>query len=126
MLTNSSLMPTIPVTDIKKTKAFYDKNLGLTLAQEMSDMAIFAAGKNTKLLLYQRPHSQSDHALVSFEVKNIEQEVSNLKQKGIRFEFYNLPGLKTNKQGIASIPGAKSAWLKDLDGNILAITQMLD
>jgi hypothetical protein len=50
--------------------------------------------------------------------------VSELKRRGVVFEEYNMPGL-TTKNSIATGGGAKTAWFKDTEGNILAISQRL-
>jgi hypothetical protein len=48
--------------------------------------------------------------------------VRDLERAGIRFERYDY--LKQDDLGIWTSPtGAKVAWLKDTDGNILSITE---
>jgi len=55
-------------------------------------------------------------------VEDIEREVADLKAKGVKFEDYDMPGMKT-KDGIATAGGAKAAWFKDTEGNTLALVQ---
>jgi hypothetical protein len=50
--------------------------------------------------------------------------VEELGERGVVFERYDMPGLKTDERGIAEIDGDKTAWFKDPEGNILAITEM--
>jgi phosphoribulokinase len=57
-------------------------------------------------------------------VKNVEAEVAELKARGVVFEEYDMPNLKT-VNSIATGGGAKTAWFKDSEGNILAISQKL-
>lgn len=57
-----------------------------------------------------------------WQVDDVEREVAELKKKGVTFEEYDMPNLKT-KDGIATGGGAKSAWFKDTEGNIMAIIQ---
>jgi len=59
---------------------------------------------------------------MTFEVDDVEMAVKELRDRGIVFEEYDFPGLKT-VDGIAEIQGAKGAWFKDPDGNILAVGQ---
>jgi hypothetical protein len=89
----------------------------------MEDGLIFQAGSKTKLYLYQRPKTKADHTVASFEVDDVETEVQNLKSKGVKFEEYDSPGIKT-VNGIHYSEHYKSAWFKDTEGNILAINQM--
>src|SRR5215472_5910571 len=72
--------------------------------------------------------SQALHVLDRFHItmhaKDVEAEVAELKARGVTFEEYTMPGL-TMKNSIVTAGGAKTAWFKDTEGNILAITQRL-
>lgn len=59
-----------------------------------------------------------------WQVKDVEAEVAELKARGVVFEEYNMPGLETRKS-ITVGGGAKTAWFKDSEGNILAISERL-
>lgn len=114
----------IPVTDLKKARNFYEKILGLQLVdEEMPESLTFQAEKNTHIYLYRRGTSKADRTLAGFLVKNIEIIMDSLSKEGVVFEQYNLPGIKTDERGIDLMQNVKSAWLKDPDGNILAITE---
>jgi hypothetical protein len=89
----------------------------------MDEGLIFEAGNNTKLYLYKRNPTKADHTIASFIVDNIETEVNHLKEKGIIFEEYDLPNIKT-VNGIATSGNYKSAWFKDTEGNIISVSQM--
>lgn len=125
MLTDSLVMPTIPVTDIQKSIDFYSNKLGLKRSSMdvEKDSALFDAGKGTMLFLYQRPPSHAEHTLASFSVEDLEQTMNELIQKGVAFEHYDFPGLKTDEKGIVTNEGVKTAWFKDPDGNILGIVE---
>ena len=127
MLGDKPVAPTIPVTDLARAKVFYQDKLGLILEKEMPEGISFKAGGNTHLYLYKRGPSTADHTLASFLVENVEAAVDELGAKGIVFEQYDFPGLKTNEKGIAvmSKEGEKAAWFKDPDGNILAVGEEL-
>ncbi len=126
MLTNASVYPTIPVTDMNRAKDFYTNTLGLKLDDKSEPAGVVFKAGNTKLYIYQRGPSRADHTLASFDVDNLEQTINELSQKGIVFEQYDIPemGLKTDEKGIAVQGSVKGAWFKDPDGNILAISQM--
>ena len=59
-----------------------------------------------------------------WQVDDVEAEVAELKARGVRFEEYDLPGVPM-KNSIATGGGAKTAWFKDTEGNILAVSQRL-
>ena len=121
----SSITPTIPVTDIAKSRDFYENVLELKpgTITVPPDSMMYDAGDGSYLYIYQRAPSKADHTLVSFKVENIQEAVEGLSQKGVAFEHYDTPGLKTDEKGIATMGNDKSAWFKDPDGNILALFQ---
>jgi catechol 2,3-dioxygenase-like lactoylglutathione lyase family enzyme len=114
----------IPVTDLKRSQNFYGNTLGLSLVErELEDGLVFQAGDKTQLYLYPRGPSKADHTLAGFRVNDIEMIMNALSKDGVMFEQYDLPGIKTDERGIAHMRDVKSAWFKDPDGNILAITE---
>jgi catechol 2,3-dioxygenase-like lactoylglutathione lyase family enzyme len=124
MLGNYSVVPTIPVSDLERAIDFYSNVLGLKMAEEqMPGGTLFEAGKGTRVYLYQREGSACDHTLAAFNVDNLEKVMDDLRQKGVEFEHYDLPGIKTDEEGVAMMDSVKSAWFKDPDGNILGITE---
>jgi predicted enzyme related to lactoylglutathione lyase len=129
MLANSPVMPTIPVVDLNRAKRFYETALGLKPAPTNNNdntynIAAFECGNGTRIELYQRAPSKADHTVATFEVSDIEEEVNMLRGKGVNFEEYDMPGIKT-QNGIATQGSDKAAWFKDTEGNILCIHQRM-
>ena len=127
MLINSPVTPTLVVTDLARAKDFYENKLGLTADSSMTDEmgVLYNAGQGTKLYLYLRQNaSTADNTQVSFRVEDIEKTIAELSEKGVVFEHYDMPGLKTDEKGIATIGKLRSAWFKDQDGNILSVLQV--
>lgn len=124
MLGDSQIMATVTATDMERAVDFYRHTLGLALAMQMDDLAIFRTG-STALLVYHRDDPpKAEHTAVSFVVEDVEAVVDGLLARGVRFERYDLPGMAVDERGIHTardMPGVKSAWLTDPDGNILAI-----
>lgn len=121
-------MPTIPVVDLNRAKRFYETALDLkpspTKNDNIPDTATFECGNGTRIELYQRAPSKADHTVATFEVSDIEEEVNMLRGKGVNFEEYDMPGIKT-QNGIATQGSDKAAWFKDTEGNILCIHQIM-
>lgn len=117
---------TIPVSDLKKSTDFFESKLGLKRSTMATppDGVLYESSDKTYLYLYQRPPSHAEHTLASFAVTNIEAAVAELTQKGVAFEHYDLPDLKTDSRGIMTMGTAKAAWFKDPDGNIFSILQL--
>jgi predicted enzyme related to lactoylglutathione lyase len=128
MLTNSPVRPTIPVVDLVRAKRFYETTLGLKPApvndKSTSGIAMFDCGNGTRIELYQRGPSKADHTVATFEVSDIEDEVNALRGKGVVFEEYDMPEIKT-QNGIATQGSMKAAWFKDSEGNIICIHQVI-
>lgn len=123
MLCDAPVVPSIPVTDLPRARRFYESALGLKpIAEPAPGVAFFACGENTSLFVYERPSAKTDHTLASFVVGDIEREVRELRERGVSFEEYDMPGLKT-VDGIATMGEARSAWFRDPDGNLFALNQ---
>ena len=124
MLADYMVAPTLPVVDLERALRFYQDKLGLKVVQmDPSPGAMMQCGKGTMLYLYQRAATKADHTVAAFNVDNIESEVKELKAKGVVFEEYDMPGLKT-VNSIATMGSMKGAWFKDTEGNILGVSQM--
>jgi catechol 2,3-dioxygenase-like lactoylglutathione lyase family enzyme len=128
MLANSPVRPTIPVVDLDRAKRFYETTMGLKPVPANNDstfsITIFECGNGTSIELYQRAPSKADHTVATFEVSNIEEEVNALRGKGVVFEEYDTPEIRTDN-GIAKQGPVKAAWFKDSEGNILCIHQTI-
>jgi hypothetical protein len=77
------------------------------------------------VFLYPTPNAGTSKASQAFwRVADVEAEVAELKARGVKFEGYNMPGVAM-RNSIATAGGAKTAWFKDTEGNILAIRQRI-
>jgi predicted enzyme related to lactoylglutathione lyase len=127
MLKEARVAAILPAVDIKRAKRFYSEKLGLPTPDMPvpEDGAAFVSGDRTMLYLYERENgTKADHTVAGWLVEDVEKAVDELREKGVVFERYDMPGLKTDERGIAESGGAKSAWFKDTEGNILAITEL--
>jgi predicted enzyme related to lactoylglutathione lyase len=123
MLGESRIGANVPVSNLEGAIAFYEGKLGLRLFERGDEMryARFAGAGETKLGIYESATAgQARHTLASFVVDDVEAAVRTLQANGVTFEEYDMPGLKT-ENGIATIGDARTAWLKDPDGNILEV-----
>ena len=125
MLADSPVAAILPAVDLERAKKFYEEKLGLRpINAPGPGGAMFECGQGTVLYLYQRDGgTKADHTVAGWKVENIEEVVRALRKRGVVFEQYDLPGLKTDEHGIATIGPSKSAWFKDSEGNILAISE---
>jgi len=122
MLKDKDPIATVAVTDMKRARSFYEGTLGLKLVHSEGEEAFdFQAGK-AQLLVYRSQFARTNKATaVTWMVgSDIESVVRDLKAKGVVFEKYDMPGMKSEGD-IYSGGGMKNAWFKDPDGNIHAL-----
>ena len=124
MLRNAPIRAYIPVSEVARARKFYEQAVGLVAKQEYAGGVIYECG-GTEVFMYPTPNAGTSKASQAFwHVKDVEAEVADLKARGVQFEEYEMPGVRM-KNSIATGGGAKTAWFKDTEGNILAVSQTL-
>ena len=121
MLTKAGATPMIAVKDIDRARKFYEETLGLDTKPMMEGEILEVKTGDTTINVYKSEFAGTNKATaLTFDVDDIEGEVRELKDKGIFFEQYDMPGLE--RQGDLYVAkGMKTTWFKDPDGNILSL-----
>ena len=125
-LQNASIMPTLGVSDLERSIRFYRDTLGFTV-RTLSEggsgqqSAMVEIGSQGRLLLYPSTFQHGETTAAAILVDDIDGCVSDFRSRGVQFEEYDLPGLRT-ENGIATDGDLRTAWFKDPDGNILALS----
>ena len=126
MLTDRPIHTPLPATDLERARRFYAEKLGLTpeaVLPDTRDGLFYRCGKGTRFLLFPSPNASSGtHTQMTWNTNDIEADVAALKARGVVFEEYDLPDLKT-VNSVATIGQSKGAWFKDSEGNLLALGQ---
>ena len=123
MLQNSPVVPYIPASDLARARRFYEQKVGFVPKQEVAGGVVYACAGGSWIFLYPSAGAGTSKASQAFwQVNDLEAEVAELKAKGVRFEEYDSPGLRT-VDGIATFETGKAAWFKDSEGNIMALIQ---
>jgi catechol 2,3-dioxygenase-like lactoylglutathione lyase family enzyme len=126
ILSRSPIAPTLPASDIGRAKAFYRDVLGFEVVAEMPETGevMFRSGQDVLFLVYRSPSAGTNRATAAaWRVSDLGAVVAELKSRGVEFENYDLPGLKTVDHIAAMPDGTRVAWFKDTEGNILGIDQ---
>jgi predicted enzyme related to lactoylglutathione lyase len=124
MLKDAPIRAYIPVTDLARARKFYESKIGLHAKEAYAGGVIYDCG-GSEVFMYPTPNAGTSKASQAFwSVDDVEAEVADLKARGVTFEEYDMPGI-TMKNSIATGGGAKTAWFKDTEGNILAVSQRL-
>ena len=123
MLQDSPLYAYFPAQDIARARRFYEDKLGFRPQQEIAGGIVYAFANGTAAFLYLTPNAGTSKASQAFwQVDDVEGEVAALKARGVIFENYDMPGEKS-PSGVITAGGAKAAWFKDSEGNIMALIQ---
>lgn len=126
MLQKSPMYAYLPAKDVARARQFYEGRLGFVpKVMEEAGGVVYACAGDTACFLYPTPNAGTSQASQAFwEVEDIEREVAELKARGVVFEDYDMEGEKS-PSGVVTAGGAKAAWFKDSEGNILAVVQTL-
>jgi catechol 2,3-dioxygenase-like lactoylglutathione lyase family enzyme len=123
MLQDASIYAYIPAKDVARARQFYEGKLGFKPKLEKGGGVAYEFGGRTACFLYPTPNAGTSKASQAFwQVSDVDKEIAELKSRGVVFENYDMPGQKT-PGGAVIAGGAKAAWFKDSEGNILAIIQ---
>ena len=123
MLTNAMATAMLPVVEMARARKFYEETLGLRPGRVRPNGETLYQAGGTSFALYPRATpTRADHTALSFQVSDIAAEMRTLRERGVRFEEYDLPGLKT-VEGVCVLGAERAAWFRDPEGNILCIHQ---
>jgi predicted enzyme related to lactoylglutathione lyase len=123
MLQKSPMYAYIPAKDLARARRFYEEKVGLKPRQEIAGGVAYEFAGGTACFLYPTPNAGTSKASQAFwQVEDVEQEVAELKERGVKFEDFDVPGVKSD-DGIVTAGGARAAWFRDTEGNILAVIQ---
>jgi predicted enzyme related to lactoylglutathione lyase len=123
MLQDHPLYAYLPALDVPRARRFYEQALGFRPKEEVAGGVAYEFAGGTACFLYPTPNAGTSRASQAFwQVDDIEREVADLKSRGVRFERYDMPGASADGD-IVTAGGARAAWFKDTEGNILALIQ---
>lgn len=130
MLGNAKVATRLPAKDLNRARAFYSEKLGLEPVEERAGGLRYVCAGGEFALFVSAGMQSGTHTQMGWEVEDIETTVRELRARGVKFEEYDLPGLKT-VDGIADIAGnypskgigERGVWFRDSEGNLLGIGQ---
>jgi catechol 2,3-dioxygenase-like lactoylglutathione lyase family enzyme len=123
-LNDSSVSVMLPISDPDRAQKFYTDQLGLPYqGTNLEGSLMYRLSGGTQLMLLPRPDEKPlTSTAMSFEVGDLEKEIADLEARGVTFEDYDMPGMKTEGH-IATMGDEKAAWFLDPDGNVLCVHQ---
>jgi catechol 2,3-dioxygenase-like lactoylglutathione lyase family enzyme len=125
MLNDKKGFSSFAVKDTQKAKDFYQQTLGLKVTDEPMGVMQLHLGDGAGVMIYPKPTPMpAPFTVWNFPVESVDITVDELTRKGVRFEKYNEPTLKTDEKGISRGNGGPTiAWFKDPSGNILSVLE---
>jgi catechol 2,3-dioxygenase-like lactoylglutathione lyase family enzyme len=125
MLQDHPMYAYLPATDVDRARRFYEGKLGFAPGAESAGGVTYVFGNGTACFLYPTPNAGTSKASQAFwQVDDVAREVADLKARGVAFEHYDMPGAQVDGD-VVTAGGAKAAWFKDTEGNILALIEPL-
>jgi catechol 2,3-dioxygenase-like lactoylglutathione lyase family enzyme len=130
MLKNAKVATRLPAQNLSRARAFYAEKLGLEPVEERQGGLRYLCAAGEFALFESSGAASGDHTQMGWEVEDIDATVRELRARGVVFEEYDYPGLRT-VEGIADIEGnypskgngERGAWFRDSEGNLLGIGQ---
>jgi catechol 2,3-dioxygenase-like lactoylglutathione lyase family enzyme len=123
MFKNAKAFSGFSVDDIPAAREFYGTTLGLDVA-DVEDMLDVTLGSGSHVLIYPKPnHEPATYTILNFPVADVDAAVDDLMSRGVAFERYDAPDLKTDDKGIFRGQGPTIAWFRDPAGNILSVLE---
>ncbi len=130
-LSDGRVATRLPAQDLERARRFYAEKLGLEPVEERPGGLLYRCGDTEFALFASAGTASGDHTQMGWEVEDIDATVRELRDRGVEFEDYDLPGIRT-VDGIADIEGnypskgdigERAVWLRDSEGNLLGIGQ---
>ncbi|HEX4602488.1 MAG TPA: VOC family protein [Candidatus Angelobacter sp.] len=122
MLNTAKIIAFVPIRDSHRSRSFYEGVLGLRFLSD-DPFAMLMDSNGVRVRLAKVPKfTPAEFTIMGWDITDIQKTATGLKEKGVIFERF--PGMQQDELGIWSAPGgAKVAWFKDPDGNILSLSQ---
>ncbi|HEX3126909.1 MAG TPA: VOC family protein [Thermoanaerobaculia bacterium] len=123
----------LPVQDLDRARTFYAEKLGLEPVEERPGGLLYRCGSGVFALFVSQGKPSGSHTQMGLEVADLAATVKHLRDRGVVFEEYDLPSMKT-VDGIAEVAGnypskggigELAAWFRDSEGNLIGIGQAL-
>jgi catechol 2,3-dioxygenase-like lactoylglutathione lyase family enzyme len=133
MLESARVATRIPAQDLDRAESFYAEKLGLRPVERRPGGLLYRCSAGEFALFQSAGEASGTHTQMAWEVEDLETVVTELRLRGVVFEEYDLPGLRT-VDGIAQVEGnypskggigERAAWFRDSEGNLLGLGQPL-
>ena len=124
-LNEHSVETVIAVSDLDRARRFYEGGLGLVPGDEEPEAVRYPCAEGTRIFIYLSPGNagKTPATVAGWFVEDLDATIDELAARGVVFEQYDQPGLATDARGVFDAGRFRAAWVKDPDGNTIAISE---
>jgi catechol 2,3-dioxygenase-like lactoylglutathione lyase family enzyme len=124
-LSDCRVQALMAVSDLARARRFYEGQMGLVPGEEEEQAVRYPCADSTGIGIYLSPENagRSPATLAGWFVDDLDRTMEELASRGVVFEQYDQPGLKTDERGVFDAGRFRAAWIKDPDGNTIALTE---
>ncbi|HXD58782.1 MAG TPA: VOC family protein [Thermoleophilaceae bacterium] len=125
-LRDCAVGPAAAVSDLATARRFYEEQLGLVPGDEEEQGVRYPCADGTGIFIYLSPENagSSTATIAGWSVEDLDRTMDDLASRGVTFERYDQPGLKTDERGVFDGGRFRAAWFRDPDGNTMAVTEV--
>jgi catechol 2,3-dioxygenase-like lactoylglutathione lyase family enzyme len=118
----------LAVSDLERARHFYEHQLRLVPGEEEQESVRYPCAEGTAIFVYLSSENagKSPATLAGWFVDDLDRAMDDLASRGVVFEQYDQPGIKTDQRGVFDAGGFRAAWVQDPDGNTMALTEQSD
>jgi catechol 2,3-dioxygenase-like lactoylglutathione lyase family enzyme len=127
-LSDCTVEAVLAVSDLDRARHFYEQQLGLVPGEEEPQAVRYPCAGGTRIFVYLSPENagKTPATLAGWFVDDLDRMIDELTSRGVVVEHYDQPGITTDERGVFEGGRLRAAWIKDPDGNTLAVSQQLD
>jgi catechol 2,3-dioxygenase-like lactoylglutathione lyase family enzyme len=124
-LSDYTVEASVAVSDLERARDFYERGLGLVPLEQEEEGSRYRCAGGTGIFVYLSAENagRATATLAGWFVHDLEAVMADLASRGVEFEHYDMPGIKTDANGVFDAGSFRAAWFKDPDGNTFAVTQ---
>ncbi|TFC54376.1 VOC family protein [Cryobacterium sp. TMT2-17-1] len=115
----------LPAAELKRAQSFYHDALVLDPDETNEGVLVYHVGSGSVFEIYETSNAgTAQNAQMGWITDDLDTEMSTLRERGVVFEEFDIPGMKT-VNGVVTAEDIKSAWFRDTEGNFICISQTI-
>lgn len=114
----------LPAADLARARTYYHDKLGMDPDGEQDGMLMFRPHPGVTFAIYETPNAgTAQNTQMCFVSDGLDAEMADLRSRGVVFEEYDFPGMKT-VDGVLDGEASRTAWFIDSEGNFICLSEV--